>query len=31
MALDAQMENQFIWTTDKQLKEEKIVDLSREI
>ena len=31
MAFEAQIQKQFIWTTNKQLKEEKIVDLNREI
>ena len=31
MALEAQIQKQFIWTTDKQLKEEKTVYLNREI
>ena len=31
MALEAQIQKQFIWNTDKQLNEEKIIDLSREM
>ena len=30
-AFETQIQKQFIWTTNKQLKEEKIVDLNREI